>query len=56
MMVSACHVVPIQSLGTVGLPDSLPVRTPVDLGSYQQVKPGGVTLDGTLEVARQNPS
>jgi len=39
--------------GTVGSPESLPVRILVDLGSYQQVKPGGITLDGTLEVVRQ---
>src|SRR3954467_15438314 len=39
--------------GTVGSPDSLPSRTPVGSGSYQQVQPGGVTLDGTLEMVRQ---
>src|SRR3954470_21698165 len=38
---------------TVGSPDSLPSRTPVDSGSYQQVQPGGVTLDGALEMVRQ---
>src|SRR4051812_34950629 len=31
----------------------LPSRTPVDSGSYQQVQPGGVTLDGTLEMVLQ---
>src|SRR4051812_41445905 len=35
--------------GTVGSPDSLPSRTPVDSSAYHQVKPGGITLDGTLE-------
>src|SRR3954464_15720881 len=39
--------------GTAGSPDSLPSRTPVDSGSYQQVQPGGVTLDGTLEMVLQ---
>src|ERR1043165_9167915 len=39
--------------GTVGPPDSLPSRTPVGSGSYRQVQPGGVTLDGTLEIVRQ---
>src|SRR3954469_9578165 len=39
--------------GTIGSPDSLPSSTPVDSGSYQQVQPGGVTLDGTLEMVRQ---
>src|SRR3954469_23313500 len=39
--------------GTIGSPDSLPVRTLVGSGSYQQVKPGGITLDGTLEGGRQ---
>src|SRR3954468_10045606 len=39
--------------GTVGSPDSLPVRTPVDSSAYHQVKPGGITLDGTLEEVRQ---
>src|SRR3954469_23187622 len=38
---------------TVGSPDSLPSRTPVDSGSYQEVQPGGVTLDVTLEMVRQ---
>src|ERR1043165_7018517 len=36
--------------GTVGSPDSLPSRTPVGSGSYQEVQPGGVTLDGALEM------
>ena len=49
----SCRSNTIPYAGTVGSPDSLPVRTPVDSGSYQQVKPGGVTLDGTLEVVRQ---
>src|SRR3954470_9343242 len=40
--------------GTDGSPDSLPSRTPVDSGSYQQVQPGGVTLDGALEMVRQS--
>ena len=40
--------------GTVGSPDFLSLRTPVDSGPYRQVKPGGVTLDGTLEVVRQS--
>ena len=31
----------------------LPLRTPVDSGSYHKVKPGGITLDGTLEMVRQ---
>src|SRR3954466_15777755 len=44
----------IPCAGTVGSPDSLPSRTPVDSGSYQQVQPGGVTLDGTLEMVRQS--
>src|SRR3954470_16473138 len=39
--------------GTVGSPDYLPSRTPVDSGSYQQVQLGGGTLDGTLEMVRQ---
>src|SRR4051812_48150498 len=39
--------------GSVGSPDSLPSRTLVGSGSYQQVQPGGITLDGTLEVVRQ---
>src|SRR3954464_11315427 len=40
-------------MGTNRSPESLPSRTPVDSGSYQQVQPGGVTLDGTLEMVRQ---
>src|SRR3954469_2005282 len=40
--------------GTDGSPDSLPSRTPVDSGPYQQVQPGGVTLDGALEMVRQS--
>jgi len=48
-----CRPVAIPLAGTVGSPDYLPVRTPVDSGSYRQVKPGGVTPDGTLEVVRQ---
>src|SRR3954471_20574994 len=40
--------------GTDGSPDSLPSRTQVDSGPYQQVQPGGVTLDGTLEMVRQS--
>src|ERR1041384_5440564 len=43
----------ILCVGTVGSPDSLPLKTPVDSGSYQQVQPGGVTLDGALEMVRQ---
>src|SRR3954463_9967070 len=39
---------------TVGSPDSLPSRTLVGSGSYQQVQPGGVTLDGALEMVRQS--
>src|SRR4051812_26616130 len=39
--------------GTDGSPDSLPSRTPVSSGSYHQVQPGGVTLDGTIEMVRQ---
>src|SRR3954466_6963726 len=38
---------------TVGSPDSLPSRTLVGSGSYQQMQPGGVTLGGTLEMVRQ---
>src|SRR3954463_14360919 len=38
--------------GTDGSLDSLPSRTPVDSGPYQQVQPGGFTLDGTLEMVR----
>src|SRR4051812_29622405 len=40
--------------GTVESPDSLPSRTPVGSGPYQQVQPGGVTLDGALEMVRQS--
>src|SRR3954463_13096598 len=40
--------------GTDGSPDSLPSRTPVDSGPYQQVQPGGVTLDGAPEMVRQS--
>src|ERR1043165_9607049 len=39
--------------GTDGSPESLPSRTPVDSGAYQQVQLGGVTLDSTLEMVRQ---
>ena len=49
----SCRSDTIPCAGTVGSPDSLPLWTPVGLGSYQQVKPGGVTLDGTLEVVQQ---
>src|SRR4051812_19787970 len=38
--------------GTIGSPDSLPIRTLVDSGAYHLVKPGGITLDGTLEEVR----
>src|SRR3954469_9625048 len=48
-----CCSAKIPCTRTVGSPDSLPVRTPVGSGSYQQVKPGGVTLDGTLDMVRQ---
>src|SRR4051812_23027940 len=47
-----CRSAKIPCAGTVGSPDSLPLRTPVGSGSYQQVKPGGVTLDGTLVMVR----
>src|ERR1041385_6134720 len=48
-----CRSAKIPCAGTVGSPDSLTVRTPVDSSAYHQVKPGGITLDGTLEMARQ---
>src|SRR3954471_15316300 len=41
-------------VGTMGSPDSLPSRRLVDSGPYQQVQPGGVTLDGELEMVRQS--
>src|SRR3954449_5717261 len=39
--------------GTDGSPDSLPSRTPVGSGPYQQVQPGGVTLDDAPEMVQQ---
>src|SRR3954468_11519614 len=54
-MVSVCPAVPIQSLrGHRGSPDSLPSRMRVDSGPYQQVQPGGVTLDSALEMVRRS--
>ena len=41
------------SRAPLGRPTFLPLRTPVDSGSYHQVKPGGITLDGTLKEVRQ---
>src|ERR1041385_8136890 len=43
-----CRSAKIPCAGTVGSPDSVPVRTPVDSSAYHRVKPGGITLDGTL--------
>src|SRR3954467_14393442 len=47
-----CRSAKIPCAGTVESPDSLPLRTPVGSGPYQQVKPGGVTLDGTLDMVQ----
>src|SRR3954465_13275581 len=48
-----CRSAKIPCTGTVGSPNSLPLRTLVGSGSNQQVKPRGVTLDGTIEMVRK---
>src|ERR1041384_4162904 len=49
----SCRSDTIPCAATVGSPESFIVCTPVDSGSYHQVKPRGVTLNGTLEMVRQ---